>query len=403
MALTAPPVADPLSGKDAPTRAQVHALVAPFARLSAFQGYKSFVVDLLLYALGIGAVLYFDNLAGKIAGGIAAGAALVNLGALLHEAAHRAVVPSRRGNKVIAVVSMTLCLFNYRLWIYDHHVLHHARTNVKGNNFLSPLTMAEYRAMSPLRRALYRAYHTPSGLGILPYFLIERWPTVHFWPGKWLPQRFRRSALGYTALQAVYASALLTVLVTASSGGAVSALLCGFVLPYLIWYATFSMTVFLQHTHPDVRWYRDAASSPPDALSVHVGIPEWINHMSHYGLEHPVHHVSAAIPHYRLKEAQAALAGISTPPVIFLRFTPANLRDVVTRCRLYDYDAHAWTDFDGTVTARPLERGQLRPALRTAHDLQPGSADDTSPGIFFPAERGQAATRSPSQGERQTV
>jgi omega-6 fatty acid desaturase (delta-12 desaturase) len=403
IASAAQPTSTRTAQREAPTRAQVHALIAPYARASSFQGYKSFVVDLVLYAIGIGAVLFFDSLGGKIAGGLVAGAALVNLGALLHEAAHRAVVPSRRGNKVIAVVSMTLCLFNYRLWLYDHHVLHHGRTNVKGNNFLSPITLGEYRQMSRLRRALYRAYHSRSGAGILLYFLIERWPTVHFYPGSWLPARFRRSALGYAALQLAYAAALLAVLtlVPASSGASVAAsIICGFVLPYAIWFTTFSMTVFLQHTHPQVRWYRDSASSPPDALSVHVGIPHWINHMSHYGLEHPVHHVSAIIPHYRLKEAQAALAGIAAPPVIAMRFTAGNVADVLARCRLYDYDAHAWMDFDGTVTALPLERGKMRPSV-PSRDLLPDQADPTSPGIFFPAERELAARETAITNDRE--
>jgi omega-6 fatty acid desaturase (delta-12 desaturase) len=403
---SAPPPAVQLDEKDAPTRARVHALIAPYTRANSFQGYKSFAVDLALYAIGIGAVLYFASVAGKIAGGLVAGAALVNLGALLHEAAHRAVVKSRLGNKVIAVVSMTVCLFNYRLWIYDHHVLHHARTNVKGNNFLSPITLAEYRGMSRLRRALYRAYHSRPGFGILLYFLVERWPTVHFYPGSWLPVRFRRSALGYAALQAAWAIALLASLVLGASASGASvavSVLCGFVVPYLIWFATFSMTVFLQHTHPQVRWYRDAASSPPEALSVHVGIPHWINHMSHYGLEHPVHHVSAHIPHYRLKEAQAVLAGIASPPVIAMRFTAANLRDVVSRCRLYDYDAHAWMDFNGEVTARPVERGSMRPAAQPSHGLLPDQIDPTSPGIFFPKERAARASKSSARSNREIV
>ena len=392
--------------EQASTRAQVHALIAPYTRANSFQGYKSFAVDLALYVIGIASVVYFESLVAKIVGGLVAGAALVNLGALLHEAAHRAVVKSRRGNKVIAVVSMTLCLFNYRLWIYDHHVLHHARTNVKGNNFLSPITLAEYRAMSRLRRALYRTYHSRSGAGILLYFLIERWPTVHFYPGSWLPPRFRRSALGYAALQIVYAAALLAMLtlIASATGASVAAsVLCGFVLPYAIWFTTFSMTVFLQHTHPQVRWYRDAASSPPEALSVHVGIPHWINHMSHYGLEHPVHHVSAHIPHYRLKEAQAVLAGIAAPPVVAMRFTAANVSDVLARCRLYDYDAHAWMDFDGTVTARPLERGTMRAASLPTGDLLPDQAVPSSPGIFFPAERDPSMPEPTAASSRENV
>lgn len=378
------------------SRAELHALIKPFARASSFQGYKSFAIDIALYALGIAAVLLFESLIWKIAGGVLAGSALVNLGALSHEGAHRALVKSRLGNKVIAVVSMTVHLFNYRLWVYDHHVLHHGRTNVKDNNFLSPITLAEYRAMSRFRRALYRAYHSETGLGILLYFLLERWPTVHFYPGAWLPPRFRASAWRYTALLTAYAAALASVLALASSGSAVASIVCGIVLPYAIWFMTFSMTVFLQHTNPRLRWYRNVGdlTAPPETLSVHVGMPRWINHLTHYAMEHPVHHVSAMIPHYHLKQAQAALTGIAAPSIPAMPFTVGNMRDVLRRCRLYDFEAHAWTNFDGEVTAVPVDTSKFR-ARRTEprpDGLLPDQADPDSPGIFFPENRGAPRT-----------
>lgn len=389
-----------------PTRAELHARIAPFARADSFQGYKSFAIDFALYALGIAGVLLIESLAGKIAGGLLAGLALVSLGSLSHEAAHRALVKSRLGNKVLAVVSLTVILFNYRLWIYDHHVLHHGRTNVKHNNFLSPLTLAEYRAMSRFRRALYRAYHSPSGAGILLYYLLERWPSVHFYPGAWLPQKFRASAWGYTALLTTYMAALLSMLVlvpSARGDSVAAAVLCGFALPHTIWFMTFSMTAFLQHTNPQLRWYRDVASmaSPAESTSVHVGIPHWMNHVTHYVLEHPVHHVAAMIPHYHLKQAQAALAAMVGPNIITMRFTPSNMSDVLRRCRLYDYDAHAWHDFAGEVTAVPLDIGKsrARPAERTTGGLLPDQAEPDSPGIFFPPSRG-ASTPAPGEPVR---
>lgn len=381
-----------------PTRAEIHARIAPFARPDSFQGYKSLAVDLTLYALGIAGVLLFEGVWGKVGGGLLAGLALVNLGSLSHEAAHRTVVKSKLGNKAIAVLTLTMILFNYRLWVYDHHVLHHGRTNVKHNNFLSPLTLDEYRAMPRLRRALYRSYHSPTGLGILLYFLLERWPTVHYLPGAWLPKKFHASAWGYTALLTAWMAALLSLLVLVPSGrgdSVAAAVLCGFVLPYTIWFTTFSMTAFLQHTNPQLRWYPDVASmaSPSQSTSVHVGIPHWMNHMTHYVLEHPVHHVTAMIPHYHLKKAQAELAGLVAPDIIAMRFTPGNMADVLRRCRLYDYEAHAWLDFEGRVTATPLDTS-VAGARRTGPspgDLLPDRDLPDSPGVFFPADAASAA------------
>ena len=111
----APPTPSRTGSERVPTRAELHARIAPFARADSFRGYKAFAIDMTLYALGIAGVLLFDAVAGKIAGGLLAGLALVNLGSLSHEAAHRAVVKSRRGNKAIAVVTLTMLPFNYRL------------------------------------------------------------------------------------------------------------------------------------------------------------------------------------------------------------------------------------------------------------------------------------------------
>jgi acyl-lipid omega-6 desaturase (Delta-12 desaturase) len=383
------------SGAATTPRAEVHQRIAPFARTSSIQGYLSFAIDIALYAFGIAGVLMLDGIGWKIAGGLLAGSGLVNLGSLSHEAAHRVVVKSRLGNELISIVSFTMILFNYRLWVHDHHVLHHARTNVKNNNFLSPLTLAEYRAMSRFRRGLYRAYHSGSGLGILLYYLLERWPGVHFYPGSWLPKRFRPSAWLYTALETGYAAALLSVLVLVSSArneSVAAAVLLGFVMPYTIWFMVFSMTAFLQHTNPRLRWHRDVASvtSSPEATSVHVRVPGWLNHMTHYVLEHPVHHVSAKIPHYYLKKAQVVLARISEPPIIVMQFSIGNMRDVLRRCRLYDYDEHVWVDFNGNVTAVPDETVNMRQAAATVQPvddrLPVSAAGQASPGIFFPAD-----------------
>ena len=391
----AAPLTTPRGGADqALTRAEVHARLAPYARASSFHGYLSLALDLALYAAGIALVLWSSGWLGKLAGGFLAAVGTVNLGSLSHEAAHRSLVKSRLGNKIVAVLTLTMIGFNYRLWIYDHHVLHHGKTNVKHNNFLSPLTLGEYRAMPAVRRWLYRAYLSGSTLGIPLYFLLERWPTVHFYPGAYLPQRFRASAWGYTALMTAWFAGVLSLLTLASAGSALISVLCGFVMPYMVWFTIFSTTAFLQHTNPKVRWYENvgALASHPEALSVHVQFPPWLNHATHYVLEHPVHHVAPMVPHYHLRKAQAELASFATPDVVAMPFSIGNLREVLRRCKLYDYEAHAWLGFDGAVTAVPVDSSNER--ARRPKGVLPDQAETDPQGLFFPPEPGVAAEQS---------
>jgi omega-6 fatty acid desaturase (delta-12 desaturase) len=371
-----------------PSRAKLQRLVEPFARADSRLGYSAFLIDLAIYAASIITVLLAHAAWIKVAAGILAGLGLVNLGSLAHEAAHKALVRSRSGNKLIAVISMTLGLFNYRLWIFDHHVLHHVQTNVQGANSFSPLSPEQYEALSPLRRALYRAFRSTSGAGVFLYYVLERWPEVHLYPGSWLPKQYHASAWRYTALQASYGLGLLALLAAVAAVRHESialTLVCGFVVPYAVWFTVFSMTVCLQHTHPRVRWYRNRAEldQAPETVSVHVVVPAWLNHLTHYALEHPVHHLTAKVPHYHLRRAQAALASAVQPAVVVMQFTGANMCDVFRRCKLYDYDRHVWLDFDGNVTSVPEGPPPSANQRSAGAGLLPDRPDHGA-GIFFP-------------------
>jgi hypothetical protein len=105
------------------------------------------------------------------------------------------------------------------------------------------------------------------------------------------------------------------------------------------------------------------------------------------------------IPHYHLKQAQAALAGVAAPDIIAMKFTAGNMSEVLRRCKLYDYEAHAWVNFDGEVTAIPLDCGKAR--ARPASDLLPDQADPGSPGVFFPASSNQAAPEPTARARRE--
>ena len=66
---------------------------------------------------------------------------------------------------------------------------------------------------------------------------------------------------------------------------------------------------------------------------------------------------------------------------------------VLRRCRLYDYDKHAWMNFAGEVTAVPLDTSAAGRARRMSDGLLPDQLEPDSPGIFFPPDRASAPGR----------
>ena len=71
--------------------------------------------------------------------------------------------------------------------------------------------------------------------------------------------------------------------------------------------------------------------------------------------EHQAHHLDPAIPLCNLVGAQRELAsqGCAGPA---RTWSVRHHRRTLRACRLYDYDRHQWTDFDGRPTSPPLLR-----------------------------------------------
>jgi omega-6 fatty acid desaturase (delta-12 desaturase) len=347
------------------SEAEIRRRLARHAVPDSWRGYAAFAVDIAGWMSGVAGVLALHPMPLKILASLLAGAFMVNLGALAHEAAHGSMVESRLGNKLIAWACFTVILFNYRLWVFEHHHIHHAETNEFGHNSWSPLSKAEYAALPRYRRALERLYRSDTGLGFAPYYVFSRWLGAHVFPRAWVPERFVASSWRYTASLAAYAGAMLAVLACAplySATSALTAVLLGFAVPFLVWITTFSFSVCLQHTHPAVPWYRDperGTKYPVEELTVHARFPRWFGVLTHFAMDHPVHHVNARIPFYRLHEAQRELAELTGTTDNAVDVSVPAIRGILRACKLYDFERRCWTDFDGNATGpvhAPLRR-----------------------------------------------
>ena len=83
-------------------------------------------------------VLFLPALWAKIASSVFAGMVLGRMFSLAHNAAHENIVNGQRLNRFMAIVLFTPILYNYRLWVYEHHTLHHPFPNDTKSDAYTP-------------------------------------------------------------------------------------------------------------------------------------------------------------------------------------------------------------------------------------------------------------------------
>ena len=343
-----------------PSASDLRAALQPYLRPSVPLALALVIADFAVFFAMTALTVYFDHWALKLAASSGAGLAIGRLFVLGHDGVHTGYTHNKRLDSVIGRAAFLVILHNFSLWRIVHNRNHHKLTNVQGYNSWSPLSPDEFRALPRWRRWLYRFYRTPYGLG--PYYLVERW-----WKDKYIPRQRTVGAMKPVywwdfALVTGFLAAWLGALVVGSAPNSVwdalAALWWGFVLPYGIWNYLMGFTVYAQHTHPRVPWFRtpaeaDAAVGQED-VSVHVTFPLWYERLSHHGMNHPAHHLSPKIPVYRLRAAQQRLNAILGPRAIVERFSFAWLWRTMRRCQFYDYANHRWFDARGRAVAVPL-------------------------------------------------
>jgi acyl-lipid omega-6 desaturase (Delta-12 desaturase) len=348
---------------------QLRGALAPFLERSPLLAWSLFLGNLTVYAAAVAGAVALTPTPFRLGCAILAGSAISALFVIGHDAAHGAYTDDRRLNAFIGRIAFLPALHNYSLWRVQHNRLHHRLTNLKGFNSWSPLAKAEYDALPSWRRAVERLYRSP--LGFAPYYLIERW-----WRDKFFPRSRVNAGQPFIfwldfALLLTYLAAFLTILASAGQSGAASAILWGFVVPFLTWNALMGATTYMQHTHQHVPWFESMAEwralDGQEEVSVHVQMPRWYGLISHHVMDHPAHHVHPKIPLYHLASAQRRLNELLGNQAITQRFSPAYLLSTLTRCKLYDYRDHRWLDFAG----RPTSNCTLPVHLHTSSALKP--------------------------------
>jgi omega-6 fatty acid desaturase (delta-12 desaturase) len=239
---------------------------------------------------------------------------LVRVFLVQHDCGHGAFFRNASTNDWVGRACGVLTLTPYECW-RGSHALHHASSGDldrrgNGEGAIDTLTVAEYRALTPMKRFGYRLYRHPVVLfGVGPsflYFLQQRLPVGMMRQG-WRPWI---DALGNTAAVLVVFGGLAWLL------GIGPVLLVNAVTVVLA--ATIGVWLFyVQHQFENAVWVRSAEWKARGAAfhgSSFYDLPGPLPWLTAYVGVHHVHHLSSRIPFYRLPEVLRAypeLRGIS--------------------------------------------------------------------------------------------
>jgi omega-6 fatty acid desaturase (delta-12 desaturase) len=234
---------------------------------------------------------------------------LVRLFMIQHDCGHHAFFKSVGANTWLGRAIGVLTMTPYGYWRRTH-AIHHATSSDldrRGLGGIEMLTIAEYRALPPLKRLLYRLYRHPAvmlGLGPAYMFVLQHRLPIGAMREGW----GWRSVLGNNLGLALLATGLIAL------AGPRALLLAH--LPVVVLAGTIGVWLFyVQHQYEGVRWMRHGAWSASAAAldgSSHLVLPQPLRWLTANIGAHHVHHASTRIPFYRvpaaLKAGHASLA-----------------------------------------------------------------------------------------------
>jgi omega-6 fatty acid desaturase (delta-12 desaturase) len=254
--------------------------------------------------------------------GLIATVFLSRMYSLFHDLTHNSMFESRRANNRWGHFLGFLLFTPYRWW-QRQHAIHHAHTgdlDQRGVGEINTMTRSEYESASRPRRLRYRLYRNPLLMllvGPSLVFLFER-----RFPQKGMSPRILLSVvvtnlalvawvLGWSALVGLQ-TFLLIQGTTLVAGGAIAAWM-----------------LYIQHQYEDT-YYRAPGEWRFELAALqgssYLQLPRplaWVVGNANY---HHVHHLSAKIPNYRLREAHGSHPMFSRTPVVTLHSSIAAFR-----------------------------------------------------------------------------
>ncbi len=313
--------ADP-AAQNPVNRRDLMAALVPFQNPSFLRSAWQLGSTLVLY-LAVNAAMYAVAPISAwlvLALALPAGGLIVRLFIVQHDCGHGSFFASRRLNDLLGRFCSLLTFTPYAFW-RRQHANHHASFNNLDRRdtgidlYSTCATLKEYLALTPARRALYRAIRHPAITQLLlpPLVFLVLYRLPFDAPRTWL--RERRSVL---LTNAALAAALGTL-------GAIFGLGTMALVQFPIVAVASIIGVWLfsvQHRFEDAMWERQESWSHLHASlegASYLKLPRFLQWFTGNVGFHHVHHLSARVPNYRLQACHQARKELHTATVLSFR------------------------------------------------------------------------------------
>jgi omega-6 fatty acid desaturase (delta-12 desaturase) len=276
-------------------------MLAPYAQPRLGRSLLDIATSVVPY-IGLSAAMYLAlDVSYLLALAIAVPASgfLLRTYILFHDCTHGSFLPSKRANAWLGAVLGLMVYSPFASWRHSHAV-HHATAgdlDRRGVGDVPTLTVAEYHALSPLRRLGYRLFRNPLVMfGIGPIYALVVQPRL---VSRSARPRLKRSVMGTNAAVAVMVAGLCWLM-----GWQEYLLVQG---PTVVLAGSAGVWLFyVQHQFEDTYWQTADDWSYADAAlqgSSYLRLPKVLQFFTGNIGVHHVHHLNARIPNYNLQRA----------------------------------------------------------------------------------------------------
>ena len=248
---------------------------------------------------------------------------LLRLFVIQHDCGHGSFYNNRLVSDWLGRILGVLTLTPYDVWRRTHSIHHSASGNLerRGIGDVHTITVAEYKALSPWSRLMYRLYRHPIvlfGLGPVYLFFIQNR----------IPLGLMKNLRYWISAMCTNLAILLGLSVMLYLGGLMPILLI--FLPSSLLAATAGVWLFyVQHQFETTCWAHEAEWQLHDAAlngSSYYVLPSVLQWLSgNIGIHH-VHHLYSRIPFYRLPEVIRDHVSLSDHNRMTLRESFSNAR-----------------------------------------------------------------------------